>query len=100
MSGSIQAWVRGHDGSPVLRELSMKPGTTDSCGCALSAKFMVAALVVSVTYYGWRFGSTQVSLVGLVGRVALVTFVAAAVGKVAGILRHRWRGKALFRSAP
>jgi hypothetical protein len=78
----------------------MRSGTTDSCGCALSAKFMVVALAVSVAYYGWQFGADEVSLAGLVLRVALVTFVAAGIGKVVGILRHRWRGKALFRSAP
>jgi hypothetical protein len=77
----------------------MRSGTTDSCGCALSAKLMVAALAVSAAYYGWQFGTDEVSLGGLVLRVALVTFVAAAIGKVVGILRHRWRGKALFRSA-
>jgi putative Mn2+ efflux pump MntP len=79
---------------------SMKSGTTDSCGCALSAKFMAVALTASAAYYGWQFGADEVSLAGLALRVGLVTFVAAGIGKVAGILRHRWRGKALFRSAP
>jgi hypothetical protein len=79
---------------------SMKSGTTDSCGCALSAKFMAAGLAASAAYYGWQFGAGEVSLAGLVLRVALVTFVAAGIGKVVGILRHRWRDRALFRSAP
>lgn len=78
----------------------MRSGTTDSCGCALSAKFMVVGLAASAAYYGWQFGADGVSFGGLVLRVALVTFVAAGIGKVVGILRHRWRGKALFRSAP
>jgi hypothetical protein len=78
---------------------SMKSGTTDSCGCALSAKVMAAALAASAAYYGWQFGADEVSLAGLVLRVALVSFVAAGVGKVVGILWHQWRGKALFRSA-
>jgi hypothetical protein len=71
----------------------MKSGRTDSCGCALSAKFMVAALVGSASYYGWQFGADELSFGGLVLRVALVTFAAAGIGKVVGILRHRWRGK-------
>ena len=76
----------------------MKSGNTDSCGCALSAKFMVVALAVSTAYYGWQFGSNDVSLGGMMLRVTLVTFVAASVGKIIGILRYRSRGKALFRS--
>jgi hypothetical protein len=78
---------------------SMKSGTTDSCGCALSAKFMAAGLAASAAYYGWQFWAGEVSLARLVLRVALITFVAAGIGKVVGILRHRWRDKALFRSA-
>src|SRR6266487_2111882 len=38
---------------------SMKSGTTDSCGCALSAKFMAAALAASAAYYGWQFGAGE-----------------------------------------
>jgi hypothetical protein len=79
---------------------SIKSGATDSCGCALSAKVMMAALATSAAYYGWQFAADEVSLGGLVARVALVTFVAAGIGKVVGILRHRWRGKAPFRSVP
>jgi hypothetical protein len=78
---------------------SMKSGSGDSCGCALSAKVMMAALVASGVYNGWRFGADQVSLRGLALRVFLVTLVASGVGKVIGILRHRWRGKAVFRTA-
>jgi hypothetical protein len=78
----------------------MKSGKTDSCGCALSAKFMVVALTASTAYYGWQFEANDVSLGGIVLRVALVTFAAASVGKVVGILRHRSRGKGQFRSVP
>jgi hypothetical protein len=79
---------------------SRKPGTTDSCGCALSAKFMLAALAASAAYYGWRLAVGNVSVAGLALRVALVTFAAASVGKVLGILLHRWRSKIVSRSAP
>ena len=78
----------------------MKSGATDSCGCALSAKVMMAALAMSAAYYGWQFATDEVSFGGLLARVAVVTFVAAGIGKVVGILRHRWRGKTLFRSVP
>jgi hypothetical protein len=77
----------------------MRSGTPDSCGCALSAKFLAVALLASGAYYGWQFSKNELSLGGLGGRVALVTFVAAGVGKVIGIFRHRWRGKAPFQKA-
>jgi hypothetical protein len=76
-----------------------RPGKTDSCGCALSAKFMVAGLTASAAYFGWQFGTDAISLPGVALRVALATVVAAGIGKALGILRYQWRSKALSRSA-
>ena len=59
----------------------MKPGTTDSCGCALSAKFMAACARFERDLLRVAVRVGPGSFVGLVGRVALVTFVAAAVGQ-------------------
>lgn len=66
----------------------------DSCGCAMGAKFMAAGLLASAPWYGWQFHSGEASLGGAVVRVFAVTFVAMGVGKIFGILRHRWRGNA------
>lgn len=77
----------------------MKSRTADSCGCALSARFLAIALVTSGCYYGWQFSSDGLSPGNALARVALITFVAAAVGKVIGIMRYRWRRKPLFREA-
>ena len=77
----------------------MKSGSGDSCGCAASAKALAVALLVSGAYYGWRCGRGDLSSGQVFVRVAVVTFVAAAVGKVVGIVRHRWRGRAALRMA-
>jgi len=78
---------------------AMKSGTPDSCGCALSAKFLAVALFVSGGYYSWQFSTGDLSVGGLLMRVALITFVAATIGKLIGIMRYRWRGKTLSRTA-
>ena len=59
----------------------------------------MVALATSGAYYGWRFATGELSSARLVLRVFLVTFVAAGIGKMIGILRHRWRGKAVLRVA-
>lgn len=77
----------------------MKSRTADSCGCALSARFLAIAFLTSSGYYGWQLSSDALSLGNAVARVALITFVAAAVGKAIGIMRYRWRRKPLLREA-
>jgi len=63
----------------------------DSCGCAMSARFMAAGLALSAAWYGWHLLVGEVSLGGLLMRVLIVTFAAAAAGKIIGILRYRHR---------
>jgi hypothetical protein len=60
---------------------------------------MLVALAGSAAYFGWQAASGDLSPGGLALRVAVVTFVAASVGKVIGILRYRWRRKMVSRSA-
>ena len=78
---------------------SFQSAATDSCGCALSAKVMIVAFVASAVYYGWQLAAGEVSFGGFVARVVAITFVAATIGKVVGILRYRRRSKGRFRSA-
>jgi hypothetical protein len=63
----------------------------DSCGCAMGARFMLVALLLSGAYYAWQLSAHDVSLRGMLSRVALITFLAAGAGKFIGILRHRRR---------
>jgi len=78
---------------------ALKSGPGDSCGCAASAKALAVALVVSAAYYGWRCWRGELSSGRMLARVLIVTFVAATLGKVFGIVRYRWRGRAAFRMA-
>ena len=78
----------------------MKNNIDDSCGCAMGATFIVAGWLLSSVYYGWQFHANDVSLLSLVLRVCLVTFLAGGAGKGIGILRYRLKGKRIaFLSA-
>jgi len=72
----------------------------DSCGCAMSARFMAAGLALSVAWYALQFVAGAVSLGGMLARVLIVTFAAAAAGKIIGILRYRHRHRRSARRAP
>ena len=63
----------------------------DSCGCAMSARFMAAALVGSSMWYGWRWYLGEASL-GHTGLAILGwAFGAAFVGKLVGMAAYRLR---------
>jgi hypothetical protein len=57
----------------------------------MGATFMVAGLVASSAYYGWRLHENQVPLLSAILGVLATTFLAAGIGKVIGILQHRLR---------
>ena len=57
----------------------------DSCGCAMSARFLGAALVVAMLWYGWSWLLAEISLWGVLWRVIVASFVAAALGKILGM---------------
>ena len=72
----------------------MERGTLlDSCGCKLGAIAMGIALAVATAWYAWHWSSYPLSLGGMAARVALIAFVAAAVGKTAGMLLFRVQAK-------
>jgi hypothetical protein len=64
----------------------------DSCGCAMGAKFLGAALAASLAWYGWHWKA--LSVWGISWRVMLITFIGAAVGKIVGIAIFRMRASA------
>jgi|GEM_PF-2859707 len=63
----------------------MKGKSTDSCGCALGAKCMAIAMVLSIGYYLWKLHAGQTTLATGIVRIALISFGAAAAGKITGI---------------
>jgi hypothetical protein len=63
----------------------------DACGCAMGAKFLGAALAASMAWYGWHWKAAAGSPWSACWRIALVSFAAAVVGKMAGLLAYRMR---------
>jgi len=68
---------------------SLKHRFDDSCGCAMGALFLGLGLAAASLYYGWQWWAGGLSLSSALARVFLTTFLAASVGKVFGIVRHR-----------
>lgn len=52
---------------------------------------MLAALLLSGAYYGWQLAADHVSVRGMLARIALISFLAAGLGKFIGIWRYRRR---------
>ena len=73
----------------------------DSCGCALGAKFLAAAFVVSSVWYAWQAHTSNLGA-GAVGlRIFLWSFLGAMAGKLVGIGVYGWRRQRLqFRRFP
>ena len=57
----------------------------DSCGCKMGATFVIAALLVSLVYFGWQHHAQALSLSSVALRVFIVTVLAGGVGKLIGI---------------
>ena len=67
--------------------------TADSCGCAMGARFLAAALVISITWYLWQWYTSAVSARDALIRIALWSFLAAAAGKLLGITIAKFRAR-------
>jgi hypothetical protein len=65
----------------------------DSCGCAMGARFLAAALVGSIVWYAWRRHGLMLSVWVIVLRVLLWCVVASVAGKIVGILVFRSRAQ-------
>jgi hypothetical protein len=75
----------------VTMKLSKTVGTHsgDSCGCAMGARFLALGLITSSTWFLFHWSSSIHSGWSVLGRIFLVTFCAALVGKVVGIIRYK-----------
>lgn len=72
---------------PVVKETENagKSKKTDSCGCAMGARVMTAAFIISAVIYGRQFNHGGLTVAGLVLKIIIATFAGAAAGKLAGI---------------
>jgi hypothetical protein len=71
------------------REKPAGPGPADRCGCAMGAKFMGVGFAGSTAWNLYQWPAHSVG--GMCGRVVLISFAAAILGKIAGIVWYRLR---------
>ncbi len=67
----------------------------DGCGCAMGARFLAVALIVSCAWYSWQGHVSMLSTGAIALRILGWSFLAALAGKVVGILVFRARRKKL-----
>jgi len=63
--------------------------STDSCGCAMGARFLGAALIASITWFTWHRHEYSLGRAGV--RILIFTFAGAILGKLVGIAAYRLR---------
>ena len=73
------------------RNTFRRPFDADKCGCAMGARFLVAALIGSSLWFLWLGATPTLSLAGALLRIFGGTFAAAALGKMVGMALHRIR---------
>jgi hypothetical protein len=87
-------------GKPKIFERNqlMKGESQDSCGCSLGAKFMAIALALSLVYDFVPHLHRTESTGDLILRTVVITFLAAGLGKIIGILHYKYKAKIQFHS--
>jgi hypothetical protein len=74
-----------------FRARIVQQNLVDSCGCAMGARFVAIALVSAAGWYAWHWHSSAISIWAIALRVMVWLFLAAAVGKIVGILIFKSR---------
>lgn len=72
------------------REQAIAAGN-DSCGCVMGAKFLGVGMAGSVGWFVWHWRSNSLSVWSVGWRVLAISFSAAIVGKLIGLLLFRMR---------
>jgi hypothetical protein len=89
----MATWTKSGNGLRASRAARGKAaqagGHLDRCGCAMGARFMGVALLLSAAFYGWPWRSPGLAVLSITWHVLLVSFVAAIAGKIVGILLYR-----------
>jgi hypothetical protein len=63
----------------------------------MGARFLAAALLLSTLWYVWRCHASALSAKAALLRIAVISFLAAGLGKAIGIALARKRAPHLFR---
>ena len=101
------AQIGGHLARAASRSVRAVPGALrfrtaganriDNCGCAMGARFLAAALLLSTLWYVWRYHASVLSAKAALLRIAVISFLVASLGKAIGIALARKRTPQLFR---
>ena len=65
----------------------------DNCGCAMGARFLAVALLVSALWYLLHWNARDLSFKTVLARIFLWSFLAAGLGKILGLLLSRMRAR-------
>lgn|ERR1041385_7027624 len=71
--------------SGTIRQLVLK----DSCGCAMSARFMTVGFLISISYYGWMYHQHSIAGFAAFWHGFVLVFIMSGLGKVTGLLLRR-----------
>ena len=69
----------------------VRSATVDRCGCAMGAKFLLAALVASTLWYWWCWDQAGLTLGRAALRIASLSFCASIAGKLVGLAMAKLR---------
>ncbi len=68
----------------------------DRCGCAMGGRFLAAGLAGSIAWFAWSWHFHALGWGYVSWRVFAVSFAAAVIGKVLGIVLFRLKSKRSF----
>ena len=72
------------------RPIRQRAAGQTACGCAMGARFLAVALVLSLLWYGWQWVHASLPIATVALRVLAISFGATAVGKLLGMALF-WR---------
>src|SRR3974377_1079153 len=68
----VQAARKRARAKPSARALgTVRPDWKDACGCAMGARFLAAALLISTVWYAWLWESSHLSVGAVLVRVSV-----------------------------
>jgi hypothetical protein len=82
----------------IINELNVKMAKyKNECGCTMGAKFMTAAFAISLFATIYQYNFITMKFLSHLPLILLITFGAAGIGKLSGILYAKYRYKQLSK---
>lgn len=83
--------------STPVKHPANRTSSSDSCGCAMGARFLGGTLVASIGWFALHRHEYSLGRAGV--RILIFTFAGAILGKLAGIAVYRLRTRRGARSS-